>query len=203
MSKELLLNFLSTQGYKKNSPDVNNPINVIPSGDITMKDVEFPVHGIDDLGNEQIMMPETDYTFPGDYVVETPIKQEGGSVKSRKGVRNNPDGSHSTHLMRREYIPEKGWVAFPSLFQNEDSTWVDMSSDLNEDWDPIYKEAVKRGEVYEFGENEQKAIDFADKGSWKNKPITNKELGIEKQFKPGGSVHKTATAVYNIKKFIK
>ena len=32
---------ISKTGYKKNSPDVNNPHNLILSGDITMKDVEF------------------------------------------------------------------------------------------------------------------------------------------------------------------
>ena len=30
----------STEGYKRNSPDVNNPYNIIPSGNITMEDVD-------------------------------------------------------------------------------------------------------------------------------------------------------------------
>ena len=34
---------LSTTGYKKNSPDKDRPYNVIPSGEITMKNVGFPV----------------------------------------------------------------------------------------------------------------------------------------------------------------
>lgn len=71
----ILMKFISTQGYKNTSPDVNNPINVIPSNRITMKDVDFPVHGIDNLGNEQIMMPGGEYLFGGDYVVETPLKE--------------------------------------------------------------------------------------------------------------------------------
>ena len=41
----------STEGYKRYSPDVNNPFNIIPSGNITMKDVDFPVEGTDNLGN--------------------------------------------------------------------------------------------------------------------------------------------------------
>ena len=67
---------ISRTGYKKNSKDKNNPYNVIPSGDITMKDVEFDVLGIDNLGNKKTMKPGNDYTFPGDIVLEIPIKKQ-------------------------------------------------------------------------------------------------------------------------------
>lgn len=62
----------STQGYKRFSPDVNNPFNLINSGRITMKDVDFPVTGIDDLGYRMTMMPGEEYEFPGDEVLEIP-----------------------------------------------------------------------------------------------------------------------------------
>jgi hypothetical protein len=61
---------ISRTGYKKNSKDKDNPYNVIPSGDITMKGVEFDVLGIDNLGNKKLMKPGKDYTFPGDIVLE-------------------------------------------------------------------------------------------------------------------------------------
>jgi murein DD-endopeptidase MepM/ murein hydrolase activator NlpD len=77
-SKDILMKFISTQGYKRNSPDVNRPLNVIPSGRITMQDVDFPVRGVDNLGNEMFMVPGGEYFFPGDYVVETPMMQRGG-----------------------------------------------------------------------------------------------------------------------------
>ena len=79
--KSILSKFISTQGYKRNSPDVNNPINVIPSNQITMENVDFPVVGVDNLGNQIVMQPGQNYTFPGDYVVETPIAQDGGSLQ--------------------------------------------------------------------------------------------------------------------------
>jgi len=91
--------------------------------------------------------------------------QKGAEVVGRNGVRKNPDGSVSTHLMAREYVDGRGWVAFPTLFQNPDSSWVDMSQDSS--WYPAYEEAVKRGEVYDFGEDVEAAINFSDKGSWK------------------------------------
>lgn len=64
----------SNDGYKRNSKDVNRPYNVIPSGNITMKDVDFPVYGVDNLGNSKMMYPENDYRFKGTEVYEIPIK---------------------------------------------------------------------------------------------------------------------------------
>ena len=79
----------STEGYKRNSPDVNNPYNIIPSGNITMEDVDFPVHGVDNLGNEQMMTPGNDYQFPGDMVFETPMYKRGGSLLTKTMKCNN------------------------------------------------------------------------------------------------------------------
>ena len=72
--------YLSVEGYKFNSPDVNNPFNIIESGSITMEDVEFPVLGTDNLGNTQMMQPGMTYEFPGNMVFETPMAKSGGSV---------------------------------------------------------------------------------------------------------------------------
>lgn len=70
-----MLSKYSTQGYKKNSPDVDNPVNIIPSGNITMKGVEFAVKGTDNLGNTKIMKPGKNYKFPGTIVTETKYKK--------------------------------------------------------------------------------------------------------------------------------
>tara|TARA_Y100000593_G_scaffold23633_1_gene46847 strand:- start:2272 stop:2508 length:237 start_codon:yes stop_codon:yes gene_type:complete len=65
---------VSTQGYKRNSPDVNASSLIIPSGDITMEEVDFPILGIDNLGNRKIMQPGKKYKFKGSSVLEIPIK---------------------------------------------------------------------------------------------------------------------------------
>jgi soluble lytic murein transglycosylase-like protein len=65
-------------GYKRNSPDVNNDFNIIPSPYITMVGVDFPVYGEDNLGNGQMMYPGNEYMFPGDYVTELPAFGKGG-----------------------------------------------------------------------------------------------------------------------------
>lgn len=67
---------ISETGYKKNSKDKNKSYNIIPSGEITMKDVEFDVLGIDNLGNKKLMKPGRDYSFPGDVVLEVPVKNK-------------------------------------------------------------------------------------------------------------------------------
>jgi hypothetical protein len=78
----------STEGYKKNSPDVKKPYNIIPSGDITMKGVEFSVYGVDNEGNEKVMKPGKDYEFEGHTVLEIPLKWSPAKkvVKSKKGA---------------------------------------------------------------------------------------------------------------------
>jgi len=67
---------ISTKGYKRNSPDKDNSYNIIPSGDITMEDVDFPVLGIDNKGNKKVMKPGKNYKFPGDIVLEVPMKKQ-------------------------------------------------------------------------------------------------------------------------------
>ena len=70
----------SKLGYKRYSPDVKKPYNVIPSGRITMKDVDFPVYGVDNIGYAQIMYPGGEYQFPGNQVFEIPMAQVGAQV---------------------------------------------------------------------------------------------------------------------------
>ena len=52
----------------------NNPgeCTMIPSNQITMKDVSYPVMGIDDTGHMIMMQPDKSYNFPGTKVFEIP-----------------------------------------------------------------------------------------------------------------------------------
>ena len=73
----------SIEGYKADSPDVNNPYNIINSGNITMEGVDFPVIGTDNLGNEKLMTPGNNYQFPGDQVFEVPMAKRGGGLLNK------------------------------------------------------------------------------------------------------------------------
>ena len=69
----------SIDGYKSDSPDVNNPFNIIPSSNITMEGVDFPVRGYGNNGIVQDMKPGGNYNYgDADYVFEVPIAQQGG-----------------------------------------------------------------------------------------------------------------------------
>lgn len=60
----------------------------IASDNITMQGVSYPVLGVDNLGNQQMMYPGAEYVFPGaDYVDEFPIAKYGGLVT---GLTNTP-----------------------------------------------------------------------------------------------------------------
>jgi hypothetical protein len=124
-----------------------------------------------------------------------PMAQTGLEVKQRRGVRNNPDGSVSSHLMKTEYVDGRGWVAFPTLFQDskpyadDNQNWVDMSED--EDWMKIYEEAVRRGEVYDFGEDKEAALAFG-MGSWKDQlpeHLQDKKYGGIPKGQTGGTIY--------------
>ena len=104
-------------------------------------------------------------------------KKKRYTPKKRQGVRENSDGSVSTHRMAREYIEGKGWVAFPTLFQDDKGAWEDLNPEENQrGWGQAYEKALATGEVYEFGDDEKGAIEFADYGSWKT--VKPKEIKI-------------------------
>ena len=48
---------------------------IVPSNFITMENVNYPILGIDNLGNKQMMYPNQKYLYPGDFVFEIPQKR--------------------------------------------------------------------------------------------------------------------------------
>jgi hypothetical protein len=57
----------------------------IPSSDITMQGVNYPVFAQPNVGPGAIMQPGQDYQFPSaDYVDETPLAKKGGTLQSKK-----------------------------------------------------------------------------------------------------------------------
>jgi hypothetical protein len=55
-------------------------ITKINSNQITMKGVDYPVLGISDAGDKQMMYPDQDYTFKGKNVTEYPMAQKGKTL---------------------------------------------------------------------------------------------------------------------------
>ncbi len=93
---------ISTEGYKKNSPDKHEPFLTIPSNNITMKGVEKPLMAFPEVGNPIPMFPGQEYYFPESrYIHEVPISpinrattvhgvhyQQGGSFNDSLNLYN-------------------------------------------------------------------------------------------------------------------
>lgn len=94
--------YISVDGYKRHSDDKINPVNIIESGSITMEDVDFPVYGVDNLGNEQMMFPENDYQFPGDIVMEMPMLAKNGRELPKAQFGRNSIMSGNAYGLRPE-----------------------------------------------------------------------------------------------------
>ena len=135
----------SVEGYKADSPDVNNPYNIIQSGDITMEGVDFPVMGTDNLGNEQMMMPGMNYQFPGDQVFEVPMAQVGNEtkpgVKDLLNTLSGLEGQWNPELYKRTGMGYDQSPHFPSVQPLLDATGntyaedaVQRSYDFSNKW---------------------------------------------------------------------
>lgn len=76
----------------------------IPSNDITMKGVGYPVLGVANNGQRKIMLPGADYTFPGaDYVDEYPQMRKGGVKKKKTKSLSGTNKLMLTHPLLRNY----------------------------------------------------------------------------------------------------
>jgi hypothetical protein len=68
-------------------------ITKINSNQITMQGVDYPVLGISDTGDTQMMQPGQDYIYEGESVTEIPMMQKGGNASLRSLM--NDDGLKS------------------------------------------------------------------------------------------------------------
>ncbi len=183
----------STDGYRSDSPDVDNPFNVIPSGRITMKEKDGkplkkgPILGIDNLGNQQMMIPGNEYQFPGTSVTEIPQMQFGGMSKRKvdKILSANKDLNFvqrlyeentpsiqlpgekfpSTHLME-----SADDIVYPTIIQKPDGTLEYLG-------DKAYDYAIQSGEYIKL-DNERQARRFAEN--------YKKGTNVLKEFAEGG-----------------
>jgi hypothetical protein len=71
-------------------------ITEIGSNDITMQGVDYPVLGISDKGDTQMMYPDQDYKFDGKKVTEFPMAQDG------KWLNKYQDGGDINKKLKKE-----------------------------------------------------------------------------------------------------
>ena len=127
------------------------------------------------------------------------VKADPSTLREGSRLNYDEDGNvtgSSTVIMKAEVLSDGTWVSFPSLFQNEDGEWYDTEEEMkkwkgeNEDmhnlkWEdsPVFKEALIRGEVYNWGSDKESALAHAE-GSWKT-PKSNTQSYFE-EYKDGG-----------------
>jgi len=83
-------------------------ITEIGSNKITMRGVSYPVLGISDTGDRQMMYPGQDYSYEGSKVTEYPMAQKGKTVKPRKKVvvfAEAPSDERSTYELESKNLP--------------------------------------------------------------------------------------------------
>lgn len=74
-----LLELINTTGYTPGTDTYNNPINIIPSGEITMENTPFDILAIPNNDKPKIMKSGKKYNFKNsDNVLEIPMLQDGG-----------------------------------------------------------------------------------------------------------------------------
>jgi hypothetical protein len=104
-------------------------ITKIPSNQITMEGVPYPVLGVDNLGNEQMMYPGLDYTFPGQSVTEYPQLDEAryGGLKRSKRKTNNPAVGINDLMLRNPQYHTRKRSRFVPFKEEGGSTggWLD------------------------------------------------------------------------------
>jgi hypothetical protein len=106
----------------------------IPSNDITMKGVGYPVLGVANNGQRKIMLPGADYTFPGaDYVDEYPQMRKGGAKKKTKSLSGT----------------NKLFLKYP-LFENYKNRVYDPTVDYYQDGGEYVEAELTDDEIEEY-----------------------------------------------------
>jgi len=83
----------------------------IPSNNITMQGVNYPVLGVDNMGYKQMMFPGGQYSFPGTSVTEYPIMQRGGPSQF-KDIRkvDQMTGRPVTHKNKKNLVLTQTYI---------------------------------------------------------------------------------------------
>lgn len=153
----------STEGYKRNSPDVNNPVNIIESSNITMNGVDFPVRGYGNNGKVQDMMPGVEHYDYGnaDYVVEVPMAQTG--VEVEKSFEITPELLLKQAFVESLLNPKaKNDLGYKGIAQIGDDLISDYKkANKVESVDPF--NAQQNHDVQEWSMNELYNSSFVDK----------------------------------------
>lgn len=118
---------------------------IVPTQDgrITMKNVPYPVQGIDlETGESQLMMPNKEYKFRGKNIYEIPLLQQGGRIVSK---------SEYDSMLSEGYIPignNKAVRQNPFLDIYFKGVRSNKQASVQE-WEKIMANKIRKGLPYE------------------------------------------------------
>ena len=105
-------------------------ITEIGSPDITMQGVDYPVLGISDTGDTQMMYPDQDYKFDGDKVTEYPMAQKGKKL-TKEQLKQNIDQFLADQKPFYDYLmsKDKQLPSIEELAGNAQSNYQNFKGD--------------------------------------------------------------------------
>lgn len=170
---------------------------LIPSNNITMRGVPYPVFGMDDTGYSQMMYPGAEYTFPGNMVYEMPMMQSGGTFNPETDeFIGFIDEMPSKVLLRelgninRYKNSEEGIIREPYKRSHE------VYMDDNKGWRKVSPEQYEMLKQRYPGSDSEKGWIRNTKKS--KGGLIKAQMGIQKMYPDGGTIDPTkGTKVLN------
>lgn len=103
--------YVNNTGYTPGTDTFNNPFNIIPSGNITMKNIPFPIMAYPNVGSPKMLYPGGKYNFPkATSVLEIPSMQIGGDAYSGYSEQPAPQEQSIAKIPDQAPVHEDGGV---------------------------------------------------------------------------------------------
>ena len=151
-------------------------ITKINSNNITMQGVPYPVLGISDTGDMQLMQPEGEYKFKGNNVTEFPMAQKGKTITVNS--KNDPrykayqDSLKLSNTEKKMYESESG-LSYDDLLSTPPFS-TSPSYGYTESGKPLYGYKPKQEVIVKKSRPKQQSVT-----TLKSKDIVQPEMSVE------------------------
>jgi hypothetical protein len=141
-------------------------ITEIGSNDITMQGVDYPVLGVSDTGDTQMMYPDQDYKFDGEKVTEFPMAQNGRNVattadslrvyNSQMALNKFYENEMKVGRLKKSQVYDYPDIKYGNMVENWDKN-------LRKDNLDFYRTQILRrsNKLYTFDDNYKKTFNLS------------------------------------------
>jgi hypothetical protein len=139
----------------------------IPSDNITMETTPYPVLGVDNFGNQQMMYPGANYTFPGaDYVDEYPMMQTGGQRPILYVDPNDPAGRARYQAYQDSLAAYNFGSGLPQVWEKSDLDYFNSRYANNKG--TVKRTVLKPGDKLEYPTHQTSDKSGKKVDAWQN-----------------------------------